>query len=106
VTSRDANEHPTAEFDELVHQPNRLAILVVLREAGRADFGYLKATLDLTDGNLGRHLTALADAGMVKIEKGYKGRRPRTWATITASGRRALTREIRAMERLVRRVHD
>src|SRR3954463_884692 len=49
---------PPADFDESVHQPNRLAILVLLREAGRADFGYLKQTLSLTDGNLGRHLAS------------------------------------------------
>lgn len=30
--------HPAAELDEFVHQRNRLGILAVLAEAGRADF--------------------------------------------------------------------
>ena len=100
----DVPTHPTAGFDEVVHQPTRLAIMVVLHEASRADFGYLKKALGLTDGNLGRHLTALDEAGYVALEKGYEGRRPRTWATLTSNGRKALRRELRQMEGLIRRV--
>jgi hypothetical protein len=47
----------------VVHQRIRLGILAVLAEAERADFGYLKSVLELTDGNLGRHLEILRDAG-------------------------------------------
>src|SRR3954463_5086382 len=99
----DGGDHPTADFDESVHQPNRLAILVILREAGRADFTYLKQTLGLTDGNLGRHLTSLDEAGLVEISKGFEGRRPRTWAKLTPQGRRALDAELLAMRRLLDR---
>jgi DNA-binding MarR family transcriptional regulator len=96
--------HPTADFDESVHQPNRLAILVVLKEAGRADFTFLKKTLGLTDGNLGRHLAQLEDNGLVELSKGYEGRRPRTWAKLTPTGRRALHAELLAMRRLLQRL--
>jgi DNA-binding MarR family transcriptional regulator len=98
--------HPTADFDESVHQPNRLAILVLLREAGRADFGFLKQTLGLTDGNLGRHLASLEDSGYVELTKGFEGRRPRTWAKLTPAGRKALDGELRAMRRLLQRFTD
>jgi len=86
------------------HQPNRLGILVVLHEAGRADFTYLKGVLGLTDGNLGRHLDALEQAGLVVLTKGFEGRRPRTWAQLSPAGRRALKAELRAMRSLLRRV--
>lgn len=95
--------HPTADFDESVHQPNRLAILVLLREAGRADFGYLRQTLGLTDGNLGRHLASLEDNGLIELTKGFEGRRPRTWAKLTPAGRKALDAELRAMRKLLQR---
>jgi DNA-binding MarR family transcriptional regulator len=95
--------HPTAEFDDAVHQPTRLAILVVLHEAGRADFTYLKRTLGLTDGNLGRHLATLDENGLVELSKGFEGRRPRTWAKLTPRGRRALDDELRAMRSLLQR---
>jgi len=99
----DDLDHPTADFDDAVHQPTRLAILVVLHEAGRADFAYLKRTLGLTDGNLGRHLATLEDNGLVELSKGFEGRRPRTWARLTRPGRRALDDELRAMRSLLDR---
>jgi DNA-binding MarR family transcriptional regulator len=99
----DDADHPTADFDDAVHQPSRLAILVVLHEAGRADFRYLKQTLGMTDGNLGRHLASLEESGLVELSKGFEGRRPRTWAQLTRSGRRGLDSELRAMRRLLDR---
>jgi DNA-binding MarR family transcriptional regulator len=100
------DEHPAAGFDELVHQPNRLAILVVLGEAKRADFAYLKRLLSLTDGNLGRHLAVLEEAGLVEIHKGFEGKRPRTWATITRLGRARLNAELSAMRSLLQRFDE
>jgi len=94
--------HPVQALDEVVHQRNRLGILVVLREARRVEFRFLRATLDLTDGNLSRHLQVLEEAGYVMVEKGYEGRRPRTWVRITASGRRALAAELDALRELLR----
>lgn len=99
-------DHPTADFDDSVHQPNRLAILVILSEAGRADFPFLKQTLGLTDGNLSRHLSTLEGMGMIKLTKGYEGGRPRTWAQLTPVGRKALRTELSAMRRLLRRLGD
>lgn len=100
----EESDHPTAAFDELVHQPNRLAILVVLEEAGRADFAYLKRALSLSDGNLGRHLSVLEEAGLIETRKGFEGNRPRTWATLTRKGRTYLRRELDAMRTLLRRM--
>jgi DNA-binding MarR family transcriptional regulator len=97
------DENPAAGFDELVHQPKRLAILVVLGEAGRADFSYLKRVLALTDGNLGRHLAVLEEASLIELHKGFEGKRPRTWATITRNGRARLKQELVAMRALVNR---
>lgn len=101
-----SGSNPTADFDDTVHQPTRLAILVILKEARRADFGYLKKTLGLTDGNLGRHLNSLDQAELITLEKGYEGRRPRTWAALTPAGRKALDTELRQMERLIKRLRS
>lgn len=100
-----AAAHPTNGLDETVHQRHRLGILTITAEAESADFGYLRQALDLTAGNLSRHLTVLEDAGLVRVSKGYEGRRPRTWVKITAEGRAALNAEIAALTELVRR-HD
>lgn len=96
-------EHPVRGLDDVVHQRHRLGILAIAAEARRVDFGYLRGALDLTAGNLSRHITVLADAGLLEVEKGYEGRRPRTWVRITREGRRALTAELASLEALVRR---
>ena len=98
-----AGEHPTAGIDETVHQRYRLGILTITAEAQRADFGYLRTALGLTPGNLSRHLTVLEEAEMVQVEKGYEGRRPRTWVRITGRGRKALAAELATLTELVRR---
>jgi len=95
-------DHPTSEIDETVHQRHRLGILTITAEANRAEFGYLRDALDLTPGNLSRHLTVLEDAGLVVVEKGYEGRRPRTWVRITRDGRTALAAELDLLAALVR----
>lgn len=100
----DHDEHPALGLDEVVHQRTRLAILTVLAETGRCDFTYLKKVLSLTDGNLGRHLEILEQAGLVRIKKGYEAKRPRTWAQITPQGGRALAAYIELLKSLVERV--
>ncbi len=95
--------HPTTGLDETVHQRHRLGILTITAEAQRAEFGYLRTELGLTPGNLSKHLTVLEDAGLVTVEKGYAGRRPRTWVRITPPGRAALAAELAALAELLRR---
>ena len=93
--------HPTNGLDDTVHQRHRLGILTITAEA-RAEFGYLRDTLGLTPGNLSRHLTVLEEAGLVRVDKGYQGRRPRTWVRITSQGRTALAAELAALTELLR----
>jgi DNA-binding MarR family transcriptional regulator len=95
--------HPTNGIDDLVHQRHRLGILTITAEAQRADFGYLREALGLTAGNLSRHLTVLEDAGLIQVEKGYEGRKPRTRVRITRQGRAALSTEIATLTELLRR---
>jgi DNA-binding MarR family transcriptional regulator len=96
--------HPSRRLDDSVHQRTRLGILVVLCETGRADFGYLRRTLELTDGNLSRNLTRLEESGYIRIDKVLDGRRPRTWVSATTTGRAALNSEIAALRDIIARV--
>jgi DNA-binding MarR family transcriptional regulator len=98
-------EHPTAGLDDVVHQRHRLGILTIAAETKRVEFGYLREALDLTAGNLSRHITVLSDAGLLSVDKGYQGRRPRTWVRITPAGRAALAREMASLRALLSR-HD
>ena len=95
------SDHPVNGLDDIVHQRVRLGILAVTHEARRVEFGFLRTTLELTAGNLSQHLTVLENAGLVAIEKGYEGRRGRTWIQLTKAGRRALNEEIAALKTLI-----
>ena len=104
-SAEPAGAHPTAGLSETVHQRHRLGILTITSRARQADFGYLRQALGLTSGNLSTHLTVLEGAGLIRVEKGYEGRRPRTWVSITRQGRAALADEMEALTRLVHE-HD
>lgn len=93
--------HPTSRMQDEVHQRVRLGILATLNGAARADFGYLRETLGVSDGNLGRHLKVLEDAGLVSTAKVFEGGRPRTWITITRAGRSAFGAELAALRDLI-----
>jgi DNA-binding MarR family transcriptional regulator len=97
----DEENHPSQRLDDVVHQRVRLGILAVLAEADQADFGYLKESLGLTDGNLSRHLQVLEEAGFVHIHKTFEGRRPRTWISSTKPGRAAFASELAALRDLI-----
>lgn len=95
---------PTVELDDVVHQRVRLGVLTIANEARRVEFRFLLDSLALTGGNLSQHLRVLADAGLIRIQKGTEGRKSRTWVLITPRGRRALLQEIAALKAIVARV--
>ncbi|MBG0560201.1 transcriptional regulator [Actinoplanes aureus] len=96
--------HPVTGLDDVVHQRVRLGILTITHEARRVEFGYLRTQLQLTAGNLSQHVTVLETAGLVEVEKGYEGKRGRTWITLTAAGDQALAEEIGRLKQLIARV--
>ena len=76
-------------FDRLIHEPSRLAIMAVLSACESADFTFLLNATGLSKGNLSAHLSKLRDAGYVNITKGYKGNYPHTTCALTKDGHRA-----------------
>jgi DNA-binding MarR family transcriptional regulator len=99
-------DHPANGLDDVVHQRVRLGVLAIAHEARQVEFSFLRTTLDLTAGNLGQHLTVLEKAGLIGIEKGYEGKRPRTWVTLTPGGQAALRQEISHLKELIQQVEQ
>jgi DNA-binding MarR family transcriptional regulator len=99
-------DHPANGLDDVVHQRVRLGILTIAHQARKVEFSFLRTTLQLTAGNLGQHLTVLEKAGLIQIEKGYEGRRPRTWVTLTPAGQTALRDEIAHLKQLIHQVEQ
>lgn len=80
----------------------RLGIMSVLVANGSSDFATLKSLLELTDGNLASHARSLEEAGYLRCEKKFVGRKPNTTYIITESGREAFAAHIDAMERFLK----
>jgi len=77
------------DFDRIIHEPSRLAIMAVLSACKSADFTYLLETTGLSKGNLSSHLSRLEDNNYISITKGFKGKYPNTTCALTKTGRNA-----------------
>lgn len=77
------------ELDDVIHGRLRLGIMAYLSTASPATFLELKAKVNATDGNLSAHLSKLEEAGYVRIEKQFEGKKPVTRAYLTDAGRDA-----------------
>jgi DNA-binding transcriptional ArsR family regulator len=91
-----------ADFDRLIHERTRLAIVSALAVNESLTFNDLKRLLDTTDGNLSVHARKLEEAEYVICTKGFDGRVPRTVYRLSTTGRRALERYLNHMEALIR----
>jgi len=89
------------KIDDIIHGRVRLALMAYLSTAGTADFTELKNKLEVTDGNLSVHLRKLEDAGYVKVDKRFQGRRPQTLCKLTAKGREAWLAYIKNLQGLL-----
>ncbi len=89
------------KIDDVIHGRLRLGIMAYLASAEVADFNALKSLLEATQGNLSVHLRKLEEAGYIKIEKSFLARKPLTRARITASGRKAFTKYLEAIGKLI-----
>ena len=95
-----------AKLDRVFHERGRLAICSTLvASAEGVAFTQLQSACDLTDGNLNRHLHALAEEGIVETERRTGAGRPQTILHITPAGRRRFLEYIDALEAIVRDVH-
>lgn len=102
----EPDQHPVNGLDDVVHQRVRLGILTVAHQARRVEFGFLRTALGLTSGNLSQHLAVLEKAGLIHVEKGYEGKRARTWLSLTPAGNRALQDEVTQLKRLIQQIEQ
>jgi DNA-binding PadR family transcriptional regulator len=81
---------PRIEPDRLIHEPGRLAILVILSAVEEADFLFLVNQTGMTKGNLSSHTSKLESAGYIEIDKSISGKTTRTVYRLTEGGAEAL----------------
>lgn len=90
--------------DDLIHQPVRLKIMAALNTLASnqwLEFISLRAIVDTTDGNLGAHLNTLEAANYVRIKKDFVGKKPRTRACLSATGREAFAQYVATLHAIL-----
>jgi DNA-binding MarR family transcriptional regulator len=92
--------HPRHELDEIIHAPVRLSIVAALAVAQKADFRFLRDTIEVSDSLLSKHILTLEEAGYVHVDKTFVGKRARTWLSLTERGRAAYTTYIDVLRRI------
>ena len=93
-----------AEMNKLIHEPVRLRIMAALAAVeadAKADFIFLRDLLALTDGNLGSHLEKLEAAKYIRVQKTFVKRRPKTYVSLTRSGRRAFEDHVSVLKGII-----
>ena len=85
------------EFESRV----RLGIMSVLMVNDWVDFTEMKNLLEITDGNLASHSSALEKSNYIEIKKEFVGKKPRTSYRVTKSGREAFAAHLNALEKLL-----
>lgn len=98
--------HPAMQLDDVVHQRARLGVLAILHEVKEADFNTLRSTLELTPGNLSRHLVVLEEARLVTLRKTIDRKKTRTWVALTHAGAMAYLNEVQQLRALVQRFDE
>jgi len=88
-------------LDTVVHGPIRLGTMTALRIDRELDFTTLKKRLQVTDGSLGIHLQKLEQIDYIRSQKTFVKRRPKTTYQLTIRGKRALTKYLESMQKLL-----
>ncbi len=79
-----------------------MAALVTLKPGDEVDFTYLRDLLEVTDGNLGAHLRKLEEAGYIAVKKTFVERKPHTYVSATAEGRKVFQEHVAALESILK----
>lgn len=80
----------------------RLGIMSVLMVNDSMDFNTLKELLQVTDGNLASHSSALEKEGLIHIKKEFVGKKTLTTYSATKIGIKAFEDHLDALEKLIK----
>jgi len=79
----------------------RLGIMSALMVKDWVTFVDMKEILQLSDGNLASHATALENKKYIEVKKAFIGKKPETSYRATPEGRSAFQKHIEALGKLI-----
>ena len=92
--------HPRHALDGLLGHPVRFSITALLAAASKVEFSFVRDHVEVTDSMLSKQVSLLEQAGYVKVDKGFVGKRGRTWLSLTRDGRKAFERHVAALREI------
>ncbi len=95
-------QNPINNLNKLFDSRVRLGILSALMVNDAVNFNELKELLQITDGNLASHLKALEENNIIKVEKGFIGRKTNTTYAVTKNGEKEFRLHIAALEKMIK----
>ncbi|GAA1992060.1 transcriptional regulator [Kitasatospora viridis] len=90
-------------LESAFHHPNRLAVVAFLSGCAEAEFRTVREECGLSEPALSKLAAAFEAAGHVAVRKGYVGKRPRTWLSLTPAGRARLAAHLAALQEIAAR---
>lgn len=90
------------QLDKAFESRVRLGLMSILCVNQWVEFSELKTLLQVTDGNLASHVSALEKKGFVEVRKRFVGKKPNTTFRVTDEGRKAFDQHLQGLEKLLR----
>ena|SRR5664279_4415277 len=94
--------NPIENLNKVFDSRIRLGIMSILMVNDAINFNALKQLIEVTDGNLASHIKSLEDAGYIKVNKGFIGRKTNTTYTATKVGEKAFQQHLSALEKMIK----
>lgn len=91
-----------SKFNKIFENRIRLGIMSILMVNDSVEFTRLKELLQVTDGNLASHLSALEKEGYIAVIKQFVDRKPNTSYAVTASGKKAFNDHLNVLEKILK----
>ncbi|MCW3071425.1 MAG: transcriptional regulator [Bacteroidetes bacterium] len=74
----------------------------ILMVNDKVEFSSMKEMLDITDGNLASHISALEKLEYIEVQKQFIGKKPNTTYSVTKAGKKAFNEHLDALEKLLK----
>lgn len=91
-----------AQLNKAFESRIRLGVMSILTVNDWVEFSTLKEMLNITDGNLASHISALEKLNYLEVKKQFVGKKPNTSYRITSAGKKAFSQHLDALEKLLK----
>ncbi|MEX0320615.1 MAG: transcriptional regulator [Puniceicoccaceae bacterium] len=102
MSNENNPELPFEKLERCIHEPARLAILsLLINSENGLSYGEIREKLELTYGNLERHMKVLHENSLIEVEKLQTSGRPQSHARFSEEGRESFLKYLDNLEKIL-----